>query len=345
MFLIAFLAFPVHASADLDSKKGDAQNVQGEIDQLNADLQQKIDDYNSTSERLDQLNEEIDINQRQLEKTARELARSIKILNKRASGIYKYGDTSSLEVVFGSKSLGDLIERLDLLKRVGTRDSDIVRTVTDTKTEIEDRSKELSLQRTEQESLAQQLTAQQAELNKMIGDQSNVLASIQQEISVLEAQEQARRASQPHAPDNQQPGGNTTAPPSGSGTLFPPLGDATWGYLGIYAPGESSDHGSYHHGTWLGGDAFDMGSDGMIVYASHSGTVRTVSSVRDAGYYIILSGDGFTTCYAHVESFVSRGDYLVQGQPIAVTNGAGHLHFELNDNGIPVVAGDMQFYF
>lgn len=313
---------------------------------MNGDLQQRIDEYNSASVRLDQLNEDIHTNQKHLEETARQLARSIKILNKRASGIYKYGDTSSLEVIFGSKSIGDLIELLDLLKRVGTRDSEIVRTVENTKTEIEDRSRELSLQRTEQESLAEQLTQQQAELNKMIGDKSNVLASIQQEVAVLEAQEAARQAARPHAPDNQpQPGGNTTPPPSGGGVLFPPLGDATWAYLGIYAPGESSDHGGYHHGTWLGGDAFDMGTDGMIVYASHSGTVRTVSPVRDVGYYIILSGDGFTTCYAHIESFVSPGDYVIQGQPIAVTSGAGHLHFELNDNGTPVVAGDMQFYF
>ncbi len=343
MIVSIFLQAPVYA--DLDSKKGEAQSVEGEIDQLNSDLQQKIDEYNSASMCMDQLNEEIDDNQKHLEKTARQLARSIKILNKRASGIYKYGETSSLEVIFGSKSIGDLIERLDLLKRVGNRDSEIVRGVENNKTEIENRSRELSLQRTEQETLAEKLTQQQAELNLMIGDKSNVLASIQQEIAVLEAQEAARLAARPHAPDNQQPGGNTTPPPSGGGVLYPPLGDATYAYLGIYAPGQPSDHGGYHHGTWLGGDAFDMGTDGMIVYASHSGTVRTVSPVRDVGNYVILSGDGFTTCYAHIEPFVSVGDYIIQGQPIGETSGAGHLHFELNDNGTQVVAGDMQFYF
>jgi len=82
--------------------------------------------------------------------------------------------------------------------------------------------------------------------------------------------------------------------------------------------------------------------NGLTIYASASGLVKT-TSMRGYGYIIIVNhGNGWETYYAHLSKFlVNDGDYVSQGQAIAIMGSTGwssgvHLHFEIRKNGSPL---------
>ena len=80
---------------------------------------------------------------------------------------------------------------------------------------------------------------------------------------------------------------------------------------------------------------------GTDVYAVANGTVITVVSKTDSyGKYIVIDhGNNVYSLYAHLSEFkVSKNDYVVQGQVIALSGNTGnstgpHLHFEIRVGG------------
>lgn len=329
---------PVTAPAGLAVSSSEAQNVQNEINNLNVQLAEAVDRYDEQAAKLDELNASIEANQNDMDTAARELGRSIAILNNRAVGIYKRGSVSSLEVIFSSKNFDEFVTQLDLLTRVGDRDAVIVKEVEKQKVAIEAKAKKLDEQRKQQESLTNDLAAQRDEIDAQLADKENVLASILEDIAAMDAAEAERTSRRSRERGSRRSGASLTCPLPGGG----------WGE---YYPGEESDHYKYGgsgHGVWLYeyssegmSDAIDVGGPGDIVYAAHSGTVIWTSS--GWGGVTIIQGEGFTTCYAHSTPFYGSGEFVYAGQAIAEVD--MHLHFELLDGGGYVPAGDFQTYF
>jgi peptidoglycan hydrolase CwlO-like protein len=336
--IVLALWLPGPAPIGVAASSSEAQSVQDEINNLNVQLAEAIDRYDEQAAKLDELNASIEANQNDMDATARELGRSITILNNRAVGIYKRGDVSSLEVIFNSKNFNDFITQLDLLTRVGDRDAVIVKEVEKQKTAIEAKAKKLDEQRKTQEALTNDLSAQRDDIDAQLSDKENVLASILEDIAAMDSAE-AQRASR----RSRERGARRSG-----ASLTNPLPGGSWGEL---SPGEESDHYKYGgsgHGVWLYeysnegmSDAIDIGGPGDIVYAAHSGTVIWTTSGSSG--VTIIQGEGFMTCYAHSTPFYGAGDFVYAGQAIAEVN--LHLHFELLDGGEYVPAGDFQTYF
>ncbi len=75
---------------------------------------------------------------------------------------------------------------------------------------------------------------------------------------------------------------------------------------------------------------------GTPIYAGQSGTVVTAQYSASYGNYVVIDhGNGFQTLYAHASQlYVKAGDYVVQGQVIALVGSTGnstgnHLHIEV----------------
>lgn len=327
-------------SAVFAADNSDAQSVQNDISNLNVSLAEAVNRYDAEAVKLDDLNAKIDANQNAMDDSARALGKSLRILNNRAIGIYKRGNVSSLEVIFNSKNMGDLVQQLDLLSRIGDRDGVVVKQVEAQKKSIETTARDLAAQRKTQQQLTDNLASQRDGLNAQLGEKENVLASILSDLAEIDAA----------AADRAQRSHDSGARRSGA-SLTNPLPGGDWGQL---APGQESDHYKYGgsgHGVWLyeysstgDADAMDIGGAGDIVYAAHSGTV--IYTTWDYSGVTIIQGDGFYTCYAHSGPFFSQGDSITEGQAIAeVSSGPDHLHFELLDGGQFVPAGDFQTYF
>lgn len=336
--LLTVLSLPAGALADRASSNADSQSVQNDINSLNVQLAEKVQQYSDASAKLDELNASIDSNQQNLERTVGELVRASTVLDSRAIGIYKRGTVSSLEVIFSAKSLGDFVQQLDLLTRVGDRDAGVVKQVEAQKKEVDGKAKQLASQKKEQQTMTDDLAAQKDAIDSQLTDKTNVLASILTDISNMDAADAAAAAKHRAAPGTHRGGARLY-------DVIPGLSGYWDQGSGPLGPGEDSDHGPSGHGVWLSGDAFDlMCGDGVPVYAAHSGTVTEIGYGR--GGWTVVSGEGYETCYAHSDPLTFVGQYVSAGDHIATTgSGFGHLHFELIDNGEAVAAGDYASYF
>jgi murein DD-endopeptidase MepM/ murein hydrolase activator NlpD len=84
----------------------------------------------------------------------------------------------------------------------------------------------------------------------------------------------------------------------------------------------------------------------LEVRAADQGVVTRVGTLAGYdGYGVIVEvqlNERYSTLYAHLSRpIVSRGDYVLRGQPIGVAGCTGwctgtHLHFELRDRGTPI---------
>jgi peptidoglycan hydrolase CwlO-like protein len=89
-------------------------------------------------------------NQRQLDELDKDYDKQSDRLGKRVRDIYINGQISYLDVLFGAKDFGDLLTRMDLLKRVVRDDYELVHTVLTEQAEIEQRQKQLASDRSTQ---------------------------------------------------------------------------------------------------------------------------------------------------------------------------------------------------
>ncbi len=122
-----------------------------------------------------------------------------------------------------------------------------------------------------------------------------------------------------------------------TGGMAMPLKDGSYYVSSKFGPRNIDVVGA---STWHKG--VDLAANtGTPIYASASGTVTHSGSGTGYGLYIKINhGDGVETRYAHCsELLVSKGDYVQQGQLIALVgntgiSGGSHLHFEVRINGV-----------
>lgn len=123
--------------------------------------------------------------------------------------------------------------------------------------------------------------------------------------------------------------GTRSVPSRGTGRfIWPTRGKVTspFGYRGKH----------YHEGLDIGVHV------GTPVYAADTGIVTFAGRRSGYGNLVIIDhGNGFTTRYAHLSSYlVSKGDRVKKGEVIAKSGNTGrstgpHLHFEIRVKGAP----------
>ncbi|MBQ8834182.1 MAG: peptidoglycan DD-metalloendopeptidase family protein [Oscillospiraceae bacterium] len=101
-----------------------------------------------------------------------------------------------------------------------------------------------------------------------------------------------------------------------------------------YRKSPTAGASSYHQGVDL------AGPKGTPIYATRTGVVTTARYSNSAGWYVSINhGDGFSSIYMHMESYVvSAGQAVSAGQLIGYMGSTGistgsHLHFGIAYNG------------
>lgn len=126
------------------------------------------------------------------------------------------------------------------------------------------------------------------------------------------------------------------------GTKIPPT------YIKPISGGHLTSPFGYRVSTFKGMTSYHKAVDwatpvGTSVVASCGGRVTQAGWMASYGYCVFITHpDGRETRYAHLSRvLVSKGDYVSQGQKIALSGNTGdssgpHLHFELRINGVAV---------
>ena len=351
-----------------------AELIQGKIDSV-SELKRQLDDeaavatadYEEKQAALDDTIYRIGENETKLAEVTEELNQKHVVLENRVRDIYINGQISYLDVLFGAQDFKDFLTRMDLLKRVMIRDSELVANVLAYQKEIKEVGKQLEADRRIQAELAAKAEAakdiklekaakQQAIIDLMQNDKAvydqqydEMMASsaaVTEMIHAREAElrrqaEEARRKAEMEA--RRQNGGGSPANDDGGyvmqsyggGMIWPISGPITsefgWRTHPIFG------NARFHSGLDIGGDY------GMPIHAAASGVVIEAGWIGGYGNTVMIEhGSGVVTLYGHNESLaVGVGQHVNQGDVIAYCGSTGnstgpHCHFEVRLDGEPV---------
>jgi cell wall-associated NlpC family hydrolase len=185
------------ASADpgIQDKQAQAQAIMAELQNLDASLGVAIEAYNGATVELDRIDGELDVNARHLTVARKSLNVAQRRVAQRLRDLYVNGDgDSTLEVLLGSKSLDDVIARIDAIQRVSSQDSRILTAVREYRRQVQTHRAKLRDARAEQAQTVADRAAQKASIEAQLSERERLLASVKDEIERMLAEERRRQA-------------------------------------------------------------------------------------------------------------------------------------------------------
>jgi cell wall-associated NlpC family hydrolase len=198
MALIAFTLIGVGgATADptISSKRAQAQAILSQIQDMDSRLSHAIEAYNLANIQLADIDKELVTNGRHLTIAKSSLSIAQDHIAKRLRALYINGDSGgAVEVILGARSLDDLLDRLDIVQRVGGQDSQVLKDVRRFKHEVKNRRVKLGNDRQRQAQIVSERAANKRWIEGQLAERQRLLASVKDEIQRMEAAERRRQA-------------------------------------------------------------------------------------------------------------------------------------------------------
>lgn len=381
MMLFPWLAYAAE-SDELDAKANDleasAAEKQAQADEMAAKLEALQAQFNEALERynvandaheaaVDAMNEAQD----RIDEATVRIAQLREQLSDRATAIYRKGEPSFIDVLFGSESFEDFVTNWDSMEKIGQQDAKLVQESKDAKAEAEAAreeyskqeqiaAEELSKARAAKEELESAQASLQAEYDRMSEDIIAIHAEIEQirmdADAAREKEEAAKKAAEEALAKQQAAAARPSAPrPSGGGSTSSTPSTSVSGWVNP-APGKfitsgfgwRASIGDYHQGV-------DLSCKYEPVYCMADGTVTTSGWFGTGGQAVTVNhGGGIVSWYLHgSQLLVSVGQRVSAGQQIMVSGNTGfstgaHLHFQINvnsPNGVTGTAVNPTAYF
>lgn len=321
-------------------KQAEVEEAFRRLDALQTEINQLADDYDVAMAAYETA-EANKLEAQAREEAARERVHMLQEqLSDRAAYMYRNGNVSYLDVLFGAQSFTDFISAMDLINRVNEQDAQLV---LETKL-VRDEAEAARLEYTEQERLAQEkleeiatiMAAKEAAEVELLAE----IELLKKEAAELLAQEEAaaeaaRQAAMAYAASNNNGPVNEEqmARVYALGVRYPFNGSfpvtSPFGWRAIF--------GDFHYGC-------DWGMPtGTPILAIAGGTVVAVGYGGSMGNYVIIAhGNGIRSIYMHNSSLnVSAGQSVSQGEVISYAGSTGnstgpHLHLQIEVDLIPI---------
>ena len=251
------------------------------------------------------------------------------------------GSFTWLAIIFGSKSLGELLSNIDMVGEIMEADRRSYEQYTAAREESERVQAEYEEMLTELDAKQAELEAEKAGLEAEIEEAEQLIVELEEQLETDRAAYEEQLAKE-QALESEIQSMIAELERQEAANSIVSTGTYIWPLPG-YSPG--SAYGWRIHPIW-GDMRFHAGEDigapsGTPILAADSG-IATVIPNNGNGYgnYIIINhGGGRTTLYAHMSGFaVSNGQSVTQGQVIGYVGSTGnstgpHLHFEVRVNG------------
>lgn len=184
---------------DINSQKQEVQKrleqnncmvdrMEDELKSIEADLESTSKELREYEEKLVKLNQDIASSKRDLKNAEDKLNQKQDLLGSRLSSMYKNSSASYIEVVFGSKDMVDLFDRLNMVKNIVSHDKDIIEDVKAQKDDIIERREQLDLKEKESKSAARKLEQRKLEASNLAKSKEAVVNSLKRNEAEYRAQ-------------------------------------------------------------------------------------------------------------------------------------------------------------
>lgn len=338
-----------------DTLKAERESMQADIDALKNEqagiLEQKraLDEQNEVyRQELELIEEQVSLYTRLVDEKAAELEEAtaaeeeqLATYKQHVRAMEENGKYTYLSIIFGSRSLSELMSNLDMIGEIMEADKRIYDQYTAAREKAEEIKAEYEVTLEQLSEKQDEYEAEKVELEAKIAEASAMIEQLEAEISTnydlyLEvlAQEEALES------DIQNKIAELERQEAASSITS--TGSYIWPLPG-YSPGSAYGwrmHPIFNEMRFHAGE--DIGApSGTPILAADSG-VASVYPDNGNGYgnYIMINhGGGRVTLYAHMSAFaISGGATVTQGQVIGYVGSTGnstgpHLHFEVRVNG------------
>ena len=179
----------------IESKRQQAEAIVAEVESMGHELEATIEAWNYANIQLDEIDGDLASNAKHLKAARKSLVISQERIQERLRDLYVNGEgDSTLEVILGSSTLDDIINRLDAIERVSSQDTQILRTVKKYRAEVETRRDNLQDARSKQAEIVAEQASQKQYIESQLAEQQQLLASVKDEIAEMRAEEARRQA-------------------------------------------------------------------------------------------------------------------------------------------------------
>jgi peptidoglycan DL-endopeptidase CwlO len=195
--LVAALgAAPLSASpaGKIKLKQHEADVVLAQVNALDNQLGKTVEAWDGASYDLTRVKKQLAANRASLTIAKRAERHAELLVQSRLVTIYESNQPTTIDVVLGSTSLSDLIDRMQAARSVATSDRQLAQRASQVRDQLQ--TAQHALQTTEHRRVAsvEQLTSQKAQIGAMLDRRRRLLASVQSEITAMRAQEARRQA-------------------------------------------------------------------------------------------------------------------------------------------------------
>lgn len=338
-----------------DALRAEREEMQAGIDELEAQqadvLQQKaaLDAQNEVyRQEIELIEEQVSLYTQLVEQKRQEVelatqaeSEQLATYRRHVRAMEENGRYTYLSILFGSRSLGELMSNLDMIGEIMEADQRSYEQYTAAREQSEQIQAEYESMLTELDSRQSELETEKAALEVQIDEATQMIVDLEAQLETNRAayEEQLAKEAALEA-DIQEMIAELERQEAANSIVS--TGTYIWPLPG-YRPG--SAYGWRIHPIW-GDRRFHAGEDigapsGTPILAADSGLVTVIPDNGNGyGNYIMINhGGGRVTLYAHMSGFaVSNGATVTQGQTIGYVGSTGnstgpHLHFEVRVNG------------
>ena len=170
----------------LEQQKGEVDAQQGEIDKINEQLESVSTDIRACYSNIVKIEKDINSKQAQIDKKNKQIEANMDVLRERLKAIYIAGEVSSLEVILGAKDFSDFLDKLQLVQYVSNHDEELINKIQKQLDAISDQKAALEQDKSDLEDEKQTLETKQDELNVILEENKETLASLQNKVDQTE---------------------------------------------------------------------------------------------------------------------------------------------------------------
>ena len=317
-----------------DALKGEKKSIEAEIQILDSDLRTLTLEIQKQEVQKEEMNMRIAESEQKIADLIDEIDENNELLEDRLRAMYINGTGGYLEVILKAENLIDALTRMDMIQLIVKSDVDLLKTINEQKTQVEELKIEQETRRHELTVIINDLNSKQHEVliasrskeNYMLSLQTNIEEIIRQEAAMEEQSKQIERDILAAQRAVEYAGGELMWPVPGNYYITSYFGGRSHPITGVW-----SNHGG-----------IDIrASYGTPIVAANSGEVIFAGYHYSYGNYVIVDhGGGIATLYGHCSRLLAReGDSVLKGDHIAQIGSTGestgnHLHFEVRVNGV-----------
>jgi len=193
------VAFGVASAATADpgtvaSKQAQAQSIISQISTIETQLSAAVERWNLANVKLARIGDDLQRSRFELGVARVNFKRAQVALARQALNVYTSSDSNStLEVLLGSSSLDDLLNRIDTVNRVNDQRTSVVGDVEVFRNNVAQQEAKLHRAQSEQKRIVAQRVAEKSSIQSKLAQRNELLRSVRSEIEHLRAVERTRQ--------------------------------------------------------------------------------------------------------------------------------------------------------